>query len=350
MTVIVLGDLIEDASVAAGVGLARHGATVDDGGDGRTATTGRLASLGDSARQAPDTDTSRFRDTRDARASGLARLTSEAWGVSTLPLGRSQASASAPGTPEAGLEALPPHGRLFRSEEMSSRSLFGTRISRGSERAASALPVGAQPGARQHLLDQLNALLQQRAIPAEAVLLGQRDERAIGALACAAARDRSALEAAMSDSRPSRPELPKPEHPHVFRRVIAFVVWSAHGGRSQSRRRTRWPVPAAGGCFCHDCDRALAVDPVAARGAKRSRTTGDAIGVEGSVRRSRRRRSAVGDDIGETYVTHRLRRARGNGDAGLSPRRRGRSIVMPATLCAGRATPGGRRSAAISPG
>ena len=36
--------------------------------------------------------------------------------------------------------------------------------------------------------DQLHSLLQQRAVPAEAVLLGQRDQRAVGALACAAAR------------------------------------------------------------------------------------------------------------------------------------------------------------------
>ena len=36
-------------------------------------------------------------------------------------------------------------------------------------------------------------------------------------------RDRSALEAAMPDSMAMKPELPKPEHPNAFRRVIAFA-------------------------------------------------------------------------------------------------------------------------------
>jgi hypothetical protein len=45
MTVIVLGDLIEDAPVAAGVELVRHGFTVDDGRDGRTARPGETGEL-----------------------------------------------------------------------------------------------------------------------------------------------------------------------------------------------------------------------------------------------------------------------------------------------------------------
>jgi hypothetical protein len=48
-------------------------------------------------------------------------------------------------------------------------------------------------------------------------------------------RDRYALDAATSDSRRSSPELPRPGHPPAFRRVIAFAVPSAHGGRSQWR-------------------------------------------------------------------------------------------------------------------
>jgi hypothetical protein len=69
------------------------------------------------------------------------------------------------------------------------------------------------------------------------------------------AGDRSALEAAMSESRRSWPELPKPEHPPAFRRVIAFVAQSAHGGPSQ------WRPSGRPKSRCQPAIRALLLSP-----------------------------------------------------------------------------------------
>ena len=82
----------------------------------------------------------------------------------------------------------------------------------------------------------------------------------------------------------------RPQRPAVGDRLAAKAIAGCASQRTSpsATSGSRWR-PASDGRFATECDHALAVEPVAARGAKGSRTTGDRYRREAIALPSRRR-------------------------------------------------------------